>query len=49
MGQVDWEKLAAWINKKYPMVKQILDANNEKGTFANYEVRWDDEREEILE
>jgi hypothetical protein len=49
VDQVDWEKLAAWLDKKYPMVKQILDANNERGTFANYEVKWDDEREENLE
>lgn len=46
---MDWDKLAAWLDKKYPIVKQILDANNQKGTFANYEVRWDDEREEIVE
>jgi hypothetical protein len=26
-----------------------IDANNNSKTFANYEVRWDEEREEINE
>lgn len=47
--QVNWEKLASWLDEKYPIIKRIIDANNEKGTFADYEVRWDEEREEIIE
>ena len=31
------------------MFKMYIDANNERGTFANYEVIWDEEREEINE
>ena len=48
-GPIDWDRLAAWMDSKYPMIKAMLDANNERGTFANYEVIWDDEREEIVE
>lgn len=43
------DRLGAWMESKYPMVKKFLDANNEKGTFANYEVIWDEEREDIVE
>lgn len=31
------------------MFKMYIDANNYSKTFANYEVRWDEEREEINE
>ena len=48
-GPVDWDRLAAFMESKYPMIKAILDANNERGTFANYEVIWDEEREDIVE
>jgi hypothetical protein len=46
---VDFDRLASWLDQKYPMLKRILDANNENGTFANYEVRWDEENEDIIE
>jgi hypothetical protein len=48
-SEVNWDKLAEWLEMKYPLIKQMIDANNERGTFANYEVRWDEEREDIVE
>lgn len=48
-GEVDWDRLAEWLDETYPKIKQMIDANNERGTFANYEVHWDEEREEIIE
>ena len=30
-------------------MKRVLDANNENKTFADYEVRWEEERGEIVE
>jgi len=48
-GEVNWDELAAWLDSKYPIIKQMIDANNERGTFENYEVMWDEEREEINE
>ena len=41
--------MAEWLDDTYPIIKKMIDANNERGTFANYEVRWDDEREDIVE
>lgn len=46
---VDLEKLAAWMEEKYMLLKPILDANNERGTFSDYEVRWDEENDDITE
>ena len=37
----DLDQLAAWMEEKYALLKPILDANNERGTFSDYEVRWD--------
>ena len=38
---LDLDQLAAWMEEKYTLLKPILDANNERGTFSDYEVRWD--------
>jgi hypothetical protein len=46
---VDFDKLAAWMEEKYMLLKPILDANNERGTFSDYEVRWDEENDDITE
>ena len=46
---VDMDALADWLEAKYPKIKQALDANLEQRAFDNYEVRWEEEREDINE
>ena len=47
--EVNWDQLAEWLDKMYPKVKQALDANLEQRAFDNYEVKWEEEREDINE
>jgi len=49
LAKVDMDRLAEWLNAKYPKVKQILDANLTQRAFDSYEVFWEDERGEINE
>lgn len=43
------DALAVWLEGKYPKIKQALDANLEQRAFDNYEVQWEEERENINE
>ena len=43
------ERLAKWLKKVEPTMMQVLDSNWEQRAFANYEVHWDEEREDINE
>ena len=38
MVDFDMDRLAEWLEEKYPKIKQALDANLEQRAFVNYEV-----------
>jgi hypothetical protein len=40
-------RLEQWLDKLYPKVLQILDANTSSKTLQNYQPLWDEEREDI--
>ena len=43
------DELATWLENIYPKMKQALDANLEQRAFDNYQVMWEEEREDINE
>lgn len=49
LESVDQNKLASWLDRICPKLIAILDANNSQRAFDQYEVFWDEEREDIKE
>lgn len=49
LQQVDMGRLEAFLTSVEPKMIQMLDANNGSRAFDSYEVRWEDEREDINE
>ena len=47
--EFDMDELARWLENIYPKMKTALDANLEQRAFDNYQVMWEEEREDINE
>jgi hypothetical protein len=49
LASVDMNRLEKWLEKVYPKVSQILEANLTQRAFDSYEVLWEEERDDIKE
>ena len=49
LQSVDMQRLENWLDKVFPRVLQVLESNLTMKAFDQYEVLWEDEREDINE